>query len=154
MGFLYSKKVVMKSFSISLLLLIVSVSGFSQVTKYCNNNGIAIRGYDPVAYFLVQKPVEGSDAYTLDWSGSKWKFISQANLDSFTLAPLKYAPQYGGYCAYGVSENHTSPTDPKAWTIVNDKLYLNYSLEVKEYWLKDTVSRIKTANEYWPSLNK
>ncbi len=144
----------MKSFSISLVLLIVSVSVFSQVTKYYNNNGIAIKGYDPVAYFLVQKPVEGSDTYTLDWSGSKWKFISQTNLDSFKLAPLKYAPQFGGYCAYGVSENHTSPTDPRAWTIVNDKLYLNYSLKVKEYWLKDTVSRIKTANENWPLLNK
>jgi hypothetical protein len=97
----------------------------------------------------MQKAVEGIDAYSLNWGGSKCKFISQANLDS-----LKYASQYGGYCAYGTSENDKSPTDPDTFTIINGKLYLNYSNKVKEYWLKDTMGRIKTANGYWPSLNK
>ena len=66
----------------------------------------------------------------------------------------KYAPQYGGYCAYGYSENHKAPTDPNAFTIVGNKLYLNYSLKVKEFWLKDTSGKIKAADGYWPALNK
>lgn len=126
----------------------------AQIVKFNATDGIAIKGYDPVAYFFQNKAVQGSDSYSFDWSGSKWKFISQANLDSFKIAPEKYAPQYGGYCAYGCSENHKAPTDPNAFTIVGNKLYLNYSLKVKEFWLKDTVGKIKAADAYWPALNK
>jgi YHS domain-containing protein len=144
----------MKSFQISLLALLISAASFAQDVKYYNTKGTAINGYDPVAYFLQNKAVEGNESYSTDWSGSNWKFISQANLDSFKIAPEKYAPQYGGYCAYGCSENHKSPTDPNAFTIVGNKLYLNYSLKVKEYWLKDTSGKIKAADGYWPALNK
>jgi len=70
------------------------------------------------------------------------------------LAHQKYAPQYGGYFAYGCSENHLSPTDPNAFTIVGNKLYLNYSLKVKDFWVKDTAGKIKAADGYWPALNK
>jgi YHS domain-containing protein len=143
----------MKAFSISLLALLLTASSYAQDVKYFNTNGTAIRGYDPVAYFLQNKAVAGTDSYTTDWSGSNWKFISQANLDSFKLAPEKYAPQFGGYCAYGCIENHKSPTDPNAFTIVGNKLYLNYSLKVKEFWLKDTVGKIKAAEGFWPALN-
>ena len=66
--------------------------------------------------------------------------------------PEKYAPQYGGYCAYGMSEGHKAPTDPNAWTIVDEKLYLNYSLEVKENWKKDQQQRIVKANKNWPQI--
>jgi YHS domain-containing protein len=144
----------MKSFSISLLALLFSTVTYAQEVKYFNNKGTAINGYDPVAYFLQNKAVPGNDSYSTEWSGSKWKFISQANLDSFKIAPERYAPQYGGYCAYGCSENHKSPTDPNAFTIVGGKLYLNYSLKVKEFWLKDTSGKIKAADGYWPALNK
>jgi YHS domain-containing protein len=144
----------MKSFSIFLLALLVSAASYAQDVKYYNTKGIAINGYDPVAYFLQNKAVVGTDSYSTNWSGSKWKFISQANLDSFKIAPEKYAPEYGGYCAYGCSENHKAPTDPNAFTIVGNKLYLNYNLKVKEFWLKDTSGKIKAADGYWPSLNK
>ena len=144
----------MKSFSISLQALLISVASYAQDVKYFNTKGTAINGYDPVAYFFQNKALEGTDSYSTDWSGSKWKFISQANLDSFKIAPEKYAPQYGGYCAYGCSENHKAPTDPNAFTIVGNKLYLNYSLKVKEFWLKDTSGKIKAADGYWPALNK
>ena len=144
----------MKSFSISLLVLFISAASYAQDVKYYNTRGTAINGYDPVAYFLQNKAVEGTDSYFTDWSGSKWKFISQANLDSFKIAPEKYTPQYGGYCAYGCSENHKAPTDPNAFTIVGNKLYLNYSLKVKEFWLKDSSGKIKAADGYWPALNK
>jgi hypothetical protein len=143
-----------KSLPIFLVALLLSATSFAQDVKYYNTDGIAINGYDAVAYFLQNKAVAGSDNYSTDWSGSKWKFISQANLDSFKLAPGKYAPQYGGYCAYGCSENHKSPTDPNAFTIVDKKLYLNYSLKVKEFWAKDIPGKIKAADGYWPALNK
>lgn len=144
----------MKSFSIFLLSLLLLSSTYAQDIKYYNTRGIAINGYDPVAYFLQNRAAAGTDAYSTNWSGSKWKFISQANLDSFKLAPEKYAPQYGGYCAYGCSENHKASTDPYAFTIVGNKLYLNNSLKVKEFWLKDTTGKIKAADSYWPALNK
>lgn len=118
----------------------------AQIVKFNATDGIAIKGYDPVAYFLQIKAVAGTDRYSTDWSGSKWKFFSQVNLDSFKLVPEKYAPQYGGYCVYGCSENHKAPTDPNAFTIVCNKLYLNYSLKVKEIWLKDAIGKIKAAD--------
>ncbi len=144
----------MKTAVITCFAVLLSAGLFAQSIKYSGKNGVAIKGYDPVAYFNQQNAVEGNDKYTTEWSGSKWKFVSQNNLDSFKTAPEKYVPQYGGFCAYGASENHLSPTDPKAWTIASGKLYLNYNLDVKQLWIKDTASRIKAADGYWPTLNK
>jgi YHS domain-containing protein len=144
----------MKTLMIPCFMLLVSTGLFAQSTKFTEKDGVALGGFDPVAYFTLQNALQGNNQYTTEWSGSKWKFVSQANLDSFKLAPEKYAPQYGGFCAYGTSENHLSPTDPRAWTIVNGKLYLNYNMDVKKLWIKDTGSRIKAADGYWPLLNK
>ncbi len=74
-----------------------SAGAYAQSTKFTSKNGVAIKGYDPAAYFNQQKAVEGNDKYTFDWSGSKWKFASQNNLDSFKVAPEKYAPRYAGF---------------------------------------------------------
>jgi YHS domain-containing protein len=134
------------------LLVLFSFTAEAQSVSYCSKDGNAIKGYDPVAYFLDGKAIQGDESFSYEWSGSRWLFTTQAHLDSFKLAPRKYAPQYGGYCAYGVSENHKSPTDPQAWTIIDNKLYLNYSPKVKNLWLKDTTGRIQQANNYWPSL--
>jgi YHS domain-containing protein len=144
----------MKSIMILLLASLLSQAIYAQTTTYSSTKGIAIKGYDPVAYMEMNKAVEGNTKYILEWSGSKWQFISQANLEKFKLSPQTYAPQYGGYCAYGCSENHKAPTDPNAFTIVSGKLYLNYNLETRQEWLKDTANRIKTANTFWPNLNK
>lgn len=144
----------MKLLLSSLAFILFTSAIYAQDVKYCNKEGVALKGYDVVAYFLQHQALEGSDSFSTEWSNSKWKFISQANLDSFKLSPKKYAPQYGGFCAYGLSENHKSPTDPKAWTIVDNKLYLNYNLKVKDMWLKDTTAKIKAADRYWPALNQ
>jgi YHS domain-containing protein len=144
----------MKTLSIFLVSLAVSATVFSQTSKFNNTKGIAIGGYDVVAYFSQKKATEGSSKYTFDWDGSKWQFSSPANLDSFKLSPEKYAPQFGGYCAYGCSESHLAPTDPEAFTILDNKLYLNYNKKVKEMWIKDTNNRIRLATEYWSTLNK
>ena len=144
----------MKTIKLVLIAILLSTAAFAQNTEYYSPDGVAIKGYDAVAYFVQNIAVKGSDEFTVEWSGSKWMFDSQANLDSFKLAPEKYAPQYGGYCAYGASENHKAPTDPDAWTIVNHKLYFNYNSKVKEFWIKDTTARIRTADSLWLELNK
>jgi YHS domain-containing protein len=144
-----------------LALLFLAGGAFSQAAqsepaaiKYFTNKDGAIRGYDPVAYFTQQKAVKGMEEFKYEWSGSSWYFSSQENREAFAKSPEKYAPQFGGYCAYGVSEDHKSPTDPTAFTIVDDKLYLNYNNKVKELWFPKKEERIATANKLWPALNQ
>jgi YHS domain-containing protein len=115
---------------------------------------VAIRGYDTVAYFTQGKPVKGEDAYTYEWMGAKWKFASQAHLDLFKANPEKYAPQYGGYCAYGVAQNALVKIEPDQWKIVDGKLYLNYDADVQSKWLKDVPGFIKSADGKFQSLLK
>ena len=112
--------------------------------------GAAIRGYDPVAYFTEGKPVEGSRTFTHQWKGATWRFASAQNRDAFAAAPDKYAPQYGGYCAYGVANGYTVSTVPEAWSVIGGKLYLNYSLGVRADWLKDVPGYIRKADGNWP----
>lgn len=117
--------------------------------------GKAIRGYDPVAYFTEGKPVEGDSAFTYKWMGATWRFASAENRDSFAARPEKYAPQYGGYCAWAVSQGYTASTDPQAWTIVDGKLYLNYSISVRRQWLDGGVAElIQQGDANWPGLKK
>lgn len=126
------------------------VSLFAQKSEVYVSDSKAINGYDPVAYFTMGKPVMGNEKYTYQWNKANWQFSSMENLNAFMKSPEKYAPQYGGYCAYGMSEGHKASTDPNAWTIVNGKLYLNYSLDVKSMWNKDQPGRIAKADKIWP----
>ncbi len=113
---------------------------------------LAIKGYDAVAYFTEGKPVKGKAEFTHKWKDANWRFSSAANLAAFAAAPEKYAPQYGGYCAWAVSEGYTADIDPDAWRIVDGKLYLNYDQKVKEKWEKDIPGHIKKADGNWPKL--
>jgi YHS domain-containing protein len=114
----------------------------------------AILGYDTVAYFTDGKPVKGLDALVTEWKGAKWKFASQEHLDLFKANPDKYAPQYGGYCAYGVAVDNLVKIEPDKFRIVDGKLYLNYDAEVQEKWLKDIPGYIRQADAKFPSLLK
>jgi len=114
--------------------------------------GVAINGYDPVAYFNDNKPVAGSADISAEWKGVTWRFASQANKEAFVAAPEKYAPQYGGYCAYAVSQGATAPSDPEAFTIVDGKLYLNLSKDIREVWSQDIPGNISKANANWPKV--
>ncbi|MDP3294598.1 MAG: YHS domain-containing (seleno)protein [Nevskia sp.] len=116
--------------------------------------GVAIRGYDPVAYFVDGKPTPGRDEFATDWMGAKWKFASQANLDRFKAEPAKYAPQYGGYCAYGTAKGHLAPTEPSAWSVVDGKLYLNYNEKVSKLWQKDIPGYKAAADRQYSGLLK
>ena len=114
----------------------------------------AINGYDPVAYFTVGKPVKGQDGLAIEWMGAKWKFSSQANLDLFKANPEKYAPQYGGYCAYGVTQGSLVKVEPEQFTLRDGKLFLNYDADVQAKWLKDPAGYIKDADTKFPALLK
>ncbi len=115
-------------------------------------NGIAIRGTDPVAYFREGKAVAGSYQFTHRWENATWKFSSAENRDLFAQNPKKYAPQYGGYCAWAVSQGYTASTDPNAWKIVDGKLYLNYNRRVQKSWEGDIPGHIARANRNWPEV--
>ncbi len=116
--------------------------------------GVAVGGYDPVAYFTEYKPVAGKADITYSWKGATWRFASEQNRDAFKANPEKYAPQYGGYCAYAVSQGATAKGDPKVWTVVDGKLYLNLSSSVQKTWEKDIPGYIKSADKNWPGVLK
>lgn len=139
---------------LALAFLITSMVVFPALAKepvFTTREG-AIRGYDPVAYFSEGKPVEGLPEFSHEWNGAQWLFASADNLEMFKQGPEQYAPQYGGYCAYAVANGYTAKTEPEAWTIVDDKLYLNYSLGVRKKWTKDIPGNIKKANDNWPGV--
>jgi YHS domain-containing protein len=115
-------------------------------------NGIAIRGYDTVAYFTVGKPLEGKDEFTTQWSGATWKFANQEHLDLFTASPEKYAPQYGGYCAYGVAVESLVKIEPDLWHIIDDKLYLNFNQKFDNAWREDISGYIAKADSLFEKL--
>lgn len=112
----------------------------------------AIAGYDPVAYFTVDESVRGKKEFHYRWMEADWFFANEQHLRLFREQPEKYAPQYGGYCAYAMSKGQYASTDPRAWTIYEAKLYLNFSLAVRRTWSKDIPSNIKRADRNWQRL--
>lgn len=115
---------------------------------FSDKNG-AIRGYDPVAYFTIGKAQEGLDSITFQWKDAVWHFSSVENRDAFALVPEKYAPQYGGYCAYGWAQGYAVKIEPEAWAIVDEKLYLNYDLSIQRKWEKKRATYIWKADANW-----
>jgi YHS domain-containing protein len=115
-------------------------------------SSLAVSGYDPVAYFDEGHPVDGERAYSYDWQGATWRFASRNHLDRFKAEPERFAPRYGGYCAWAVSQGYTASADPEAWRIVDGKLYLNYSLDVQKTWEQDIPGNIAKADGNWPKV--
>ena len=113
------------------ILTLIAAPAWAADPVYSDWLGKAIKGYDPVAYFTEGKPVEGSSDFTAEFDGATWYFASAQNRDAFVADPDKYAPQYGGYCAYAVANGSTAKIDPEAWSVVDGKLYLNYSNPVQ-----------------------
>ena len=138
------------------VLLLACAPGVSaaKVDPIYTHSGFAIGGYDPVAYHDKGEALKGSPPFSYQWRGATWLFSSTENLARFQADPERYAPQYGGYCAYAVSQGHTASIDPEAWKIVNGKLYLNYSKSVKSKWEQDVPGNIRKADMNWPGLHK
>ncbi len=115
-------------------------------------DGYAVHGYDVVAYFEEGKPVIGDDRYTAEHDGATYRFASAEHLDAFKKDPAKFAPQYGGYCAFGAAMGRKFDGDPNAWAIVDDKLYLNLNQKVQERWKENVPGFIKGADNNWPLI--
>lgn len=114
--------------------------------------GVAIHGYDPVAYFTEGKPIKGKKSLRWGFRGAEWRFSSEENLSAFRKSPEKYAPRYGGYCAWAVAQGDTADIDPEAWAIVDEKLYLNYNAEIQKKWESDRSALIEKADEEWRKM--
>jgi len=135
-----------------LLWLAVAVLPAQAGEKVFVDAGVAIRGYDPVAYHLDRAPVAGDAAFVYRWKDADWLFRSAAHRDLFAADPARYAPKYNGYCAYAASKGYIAPTDPNAWTIHDGRLYLNYSIGVRQTWLEHVDTNIAAADRNWPTL--
>lgn len=138
----------------ALAVLTVSAAGAPVDPVNKDRNGVAIKGYDAVAYFEQKRPERGKAEFQYDWMGAKWRFASAANRDLFAAQPERYAPQFGGYCAWAVGHAYTASADPEAWSVIDGKLYLNYNKDVQKQWLPDAAKWIGEGNKNWPSLHK
>ena len=114
--------------------------------------GLALRGYDPVAYFTDGKPVPGDFTITAQYDGATYRFASEDHKALFVKDPTKYLPQYGGFCAFGTAQGYKVDGDPNVWKIVDNRLYLNLAPPVATRWNQDVPGNIKAANDKWPAL--
>ena len=142
----------MKTTTIVALLAVLLSSCAHKQPEIYSDSSAAINGYDPVAYFTDGKAVKGDEQFSFHWKDAHWLFASKEHMDLFTANPEKFAPQYGGWCAFGCSKGKKATTDPNAWTIVDGKLYLNHSLEVKDKWNQDQKKSIEKADMNWPVI--
>jgi YHS domain-containing protein len=129
-----------------------SERGIEPVYKF--SGALALKGYDAVSYFNTGSAVVGSEQYAHEWNGANWHFASAVNRDLFASEPHKYAPQYGGYCAWAVGHGYTAKGDPEAWKIVDGKLYLNYNKSVQEKWMQDIPNYVAKGDENWQQFLK
>ncbi len=136
------------------LLLMSSIPAFTQTKTLINldRNGIAIQGYDPVAFFTQGRPVQGRPEFESKYNGARYLFASAEDKATFEANPTKYEPQFGGFCAYGASQGHKAPVKIEAFQIVNGRLLMQYDLSVKKQFNKDQQGNLQKADKNWPSI--
>ena len=144
-----NRKLILITLFIGIGLLAACSNAGSSVAINAGTDGLALRGFDAVAYFAVENAVKGDTKYEYAWNGAKWLFSSEENMKKFQASPETYAPQFGGYCSFAVSEGYTADADPEAWKVVDGKLYLNYNNQVREKWEKNQNERIQTGTANW-----
>lgn len=135
------------------LLLWIPCLSFAKEAQFYTStfSNTAVGGYDVVSYFQGG-PVKGDGDYVTEYGDVFWRFSSQENLNLFLANPEAYLPQYGGYCAYAVSKGYTAKGDPLQWSLVNNKLYLNFNAAVKRTWEQDIPGNIKKGDANWPGV--
>lgn len=126
----------------------------SPVPAVNSKDGVGLKGYDPVAYFVSGQPVEGSKQYSTIWKGVTYRFASADDLSRFTVHPERYLPRYGGYCAYAMAHDRIADIDPSRWAIVDGKLYLNNGHIAQSLWSLDKSGNIQSADRNWPGYPK
>jgi YHS domain-containing protein len=144
----------MKKLALLLLTLGLALPVFAQTKTLLNldKTGVALQGYDPVAFFTDNHPVKGDPKFVLKHAGAIYYFASKEHKDLFKANPEKYEPQFGGYCAYGVSRNKLVEIDVDAFQIVDGKLLLQYSKGIRDDFNKDTQGNLAKADANWPGL--
>ena len=143
---------ILKSLFTAAVIFLAGCNTKENRSEIFQTDGQAIRGFDAVAFHTDGKPVKGNEAYTYRWKDATWLFSSQSHLDRFKAKPERYAPQYGGYCAYGTAEGHKASTETDTWTLKDGKLYFNYNKEVQQLWKKDQNGYIEKADKHWPQI--
>jgi YHS domain-containing protein len=126
----------------------------SPIPAVNTEHGLAIKGYDPVAYFTIGKPIPGVTQFIVNYKGVIYRFASAENRDRFVAAPEKFRPQYGGYCAYAIALNQIADIDPDEWAIVDNKLYLNNNFFSQTLWSFDKTGNIARGDHNWPLVPK
>ena len=143
---------------LSRLLLLLSVliltSSMAFAGDYFEKDGVALRGYDPVSYFTAGKAQKGTSAHSFTYKGSKFYFASAANQKAFEKDPEKYAPQFGGFCAFGTANGVKVSTQPEAFAVIDGKLYLNHDPKIHAKWKEDPTGNIAKAEKNWPDVSK
>lgn len=143
------KKIISSILGVSMMVMMATQGVAGEINT---TGGIAVSGYDAVAYFTEEKPVKGTEAYSATYKDAIFLFSSAENRDAFQASPEKYLPQYGGYCAYGTAAGYKAPIDPSAFTLEGGKLYLNYDESVQQSWRQDIPGYIRKADENWPTV--
>jgi len=143
-------------FAICLLSLFVTGTALadSPIAAVNTEHGLAVKGYDPVAYFTTGKPTPGLAQFSTTYKGATYRFTSAENRDRFIATPEKFVPQYGGYCAYAISLNKIADIDPEEWAIIKDKLYLNNGFLAQTLWSLDKSGNIARGDQNWPLVPK
>ncbi len=143
----------MKRLALLLILAIVAVPAFAgKILQNIDDNGLGLQGYDPVAYFTDGKPVKGTPQFTSVYNGARYQFASAEHKAMFDAEPAKYEPQFGGFCAYGVSKGGKYPIEVDAFQIVDGRLLLQYNKDARDSFNKDTQGNLKKADKNWPGL--
>lgn len=117
--------------------------------------GLGAKGYDVVSYFTDGEPVKGKNEFEAVHGGVTWKFASAAHRDQFAANPEKFAPQFGGFCSWGVAQGKLFDVDPeRGWKVVDGKLYMNFNADIQKTWEEDIPGMVSRANANWPQLNR
>lgn len=137
-----------------ILLVALALPAVAQTKSLLNLDkaGVAIQGYDPVAFFTDGKPVKGDAKFVFRHNGATYFFASKEHRDAFKAEPAKYEPAFGGYCAYGVSRGKVVEIDVEAFQIVDGRLLLQYSKGVRSDFNKDAKGNLAKADGNWPGL--
>ena len=131
------------------IIMGISPISFGMHDNFNNENGVAAKGYDVVAYFKENKAIKGADEYTTEWNNVTWKFSSNENLEAFKATPEKYKPCYGGYCAFAIGKGFIAPSDPNFWSINDERLFFYSNEDVKNDALKDIENVITSGDKNW-----
>lgn len=143
---------VLKTMLVTPPLLLFGGRAFAASAPVYTTNGVALNGTDVVGYVKSAKAIIGVPEHSVDWQGATWLFASANNKQAFAANPTRFAPAYGGYCAYAIAFNGLAKTNADAWTIYENRLYLNRSKLVRALWQRDIPKYIERADKNWPSV--